>query len=228
MEGFLLVDKPEGYVSFKLVSGLRQLTGIKKIGFAGTLDPFATGLMVMAIGRRYTRQLDCFHSLPKTYHVGMQLGVGTNTLDKDGQELYRQPYVLDVAHAQQTLLSFMGTYLQIPPMFSAKKKEGKKLYELARKGIDIKLEPSEVTIFDLKWRSWEEGDFPFVSFDVTCSKGTYVRSLVRDIAIQLGTQATTVGLRRTSIGSYTDADALTWPISCVDRIHAALIQQDML
>ena len=136
-EGVLLINKPEGRTSFSLIRALRKLTGIKKIGHAGTLDPFATGVMVMLIGREYTRLSDKLLLQDKEYLGSVVLGVSTDTYDCDGKVVARSKKIPTLEEVQVAVSKFQGEIEQIPPMFSAKKVQGKKLYELARKGVTI-------------------------------------------------------------------------------------------
>src|SRR5579871_4622845 len=136
-KGILLVDKERSSTSFQIVSQLRRLTKERTIGHAGTLDPFATGVMVMLIGREFTRRSDSFLSCDKAYQATLTLGITTDTYDLDGQIIAKSDVVPSLSQVESALASFQGEIQQIPPMFSAKKLEGKKLYELARKGISV-------------------------------------------------------------------------------------------
>ena len=180
-EGVLLVDKPAGKTSFYLVHRLRHLTGIKKIGHAGTLDPFATGVMVMLIGKSATTCSDQLICEDKQYLATLRLGATTPTYDCDGiitPVSDREPSLEEI---QSVLETFQGDILQIPPMYSAKKIQGKKLYELARKGIEIERAPQKVHL-DI---TLVEYNYPNLILDITCSKGTYIRSLAHDIGAKL-------------------------------------------
>ncbi len=200
IEGFLLVDKPVDWTSHDVVGYLRKITGIKKIGHAGTLDPFATGLLIVGVGRGATKQLDTFKELPKTYEATVHLGATSDTQDSTGtiteQSGYATPTLSDM---QKTVSSFIGTQTQIPPMHSAKKVGGKKLYTLARKGIEIERTPHEITIYDI---TQDEYSFPTLTITVHCSTGTYIRTLAHDIGQTVTTGAYCKELRRTRIGEY--------------------------
>lgn len=198
-EGILLVDKKEGWTSFKLVHILRKMTGIRKIGHAGTLDPFATGLMIMLIGKQYTKQSDQFLNLDKQYEARLHLGSATDTYDRDGQVTNESPTIPTLEEITQVLSQFQGEIEQIPPMYSAKKIQGKKLYELARQGIEIERKPQKIKL-TLQLIRYE---YPYMDIVVDCSKGTYVRSLAHDIGLKLGSYAHLDALRRTRIGNYT-------------------------
>ena len=145
-EGVLLVDKPEGKTSFSLVTALRKLTRIETIGHAGTLDPFATGLMVMLIGKNFTRLSQTYLCQDKEYVCKLHLGITTDSYDCDGKTTATSPLIPTLADIEKALLSFQGEIQQTPPMFSAKKVDGKKLYELARKGITIERKAAAVKV----------------------------------------------------------------------------------
>jgi tRNA pseudouridine55 synthase len=196
--GILLVDKAAGSSSFYLVSLLRRLTHIEKIGHAGTLDPFATGVMVMLIGREYTRRSDEFLSSDKEYKAILQLGITTDTYDIDGQITSRSERIPTLKEVELALDAFRGEISQIPPMYSAKKVEGKKLYDLARKGIVIERQPVlvKVAIHLISY------NYPMLEIEVACSKGTYIRSLAYDIGQLLGCGAHLFELIRIRSGSF--------------------------
>lgn len=205
-EGFLLVDKPGGWTSHDVVAKVRGLAGTKKVGHAGTLDPMATGLLVLGLGRA-TRLLRFLSDRSKVYEARAQFGVATDTLDADGTETGRAPMPVSQEEVDRALEAFRGEIEQIPPMTSAIKVEGRKLYELAREGKEIERPPRPVTIHSLELTAFEPGEFPEVGFRAHCSSGTYVRSLADDIAVSLGGRAHLVSLRRTSIGSLQVAEA---------------------
>jgi len=218
--GFLLVDKPVGISSFQVVSRLRRVTGEKRIGFAGTLDPFASGLLVLAIGRQYTRMLDVFTNLDKTYEAVMTLGTRTDTLDPEGTVLESRPLAqsLDgvVADMRREIPSFIGPITQEIPAFSAKKVSGTRLYAMARKGLDTPISFKQVDIVSLEILSVSEPSL--VSYVVTCSKGTYVRQITVDLAMRVNEIAYTSALRRTAVGPYLVSDALSVEAFSLDAI----------
>lgn len=196
--GILLVDKPIGKTAFSLVSALRRILGVKKIGHAGTLDPFATGVMVMLIGRDYTKLSDQLLSADKEYTACMRLGIATDTYDCDGKvesESDRIPSLEDIMLA---ILSFQGEIEQVPPMYSAKKINGQKLYDLARKGINVERTAVKVKV-DMQVLEY---NYPHLHVHVTCSKGTYIRSLAHDLGAMLGCGAHLITLRRTRSGQF--------------------------
>lgn len=197
-EGILLVDKEAGVTSFHLVSLLRKITQIKKIGHAGTLDPFATGLMVMLIGKQFTKKSDSFLNDDKEYRAILQLGVVTDTFDKDGTITEKNEKMPTLLEIEATLQTFQGNILQVPPMFSAKKINGKKLYEYARKNITIERAPVPVSL-QIQLIQY---CYPHLEIHVSCSKGTYIRSLAHDIGQKLGCGAHLIALSRTRSGNF--------------------------
>ncbi len=195
MTGVVFLDKPQGMTSFSAANKLRWKLGAKKAGHTGTLDPMATGVLVVMLGGA-TRFIDFLPSHDKAYRAGVKLGITTDTLDLDGEILSRQESNVTAAEFEKAMLSYMGEIDQIPPMYSAIKKDGKKLYELARQGIEIDRESRRVNIYSLKTVFADEVNQEF-GFDVACSAGTYVRSLARDIGETLGCGAALSSLRRT-------------------------------
>lgn len=198
--GFLVVDKPPGVTSNHVVGAVKRATGIKKVGHAGTLDPMATGALVIAFGN-VTRLIRFIQDQPKEYVATAEFGVATDTLDADGAVLSREPMDFAQSDLEAALPRFTGTIHQIPPMVSALKREGRRLYELAREGQVIELEARPVTIHELEIWSVGPGPYPEVQFRVVCGKGTYIRSLANDLASVLGGSAHLTALRRTRIGS---------------------------
>lgn len=199
VEGLLLVDKPIGRTSFSLIAALRRILGVKKIGHAGTLDPFASGVMILLVGRNYTKLSDSFLHKDKEYIATMHLGVETDTMDCEGSALAKSDYVPTEEQVHTVIESFQGEIEQIPPMFSAKKVNGKKLYELARKGKTIERKPVKVFV------KIEQLDYtyPLLRIRVNCSKGTYIRALASDIGQKLNCYAHLIQLQRTKSGSFT-------------------------
>ena len=197
-KGLLLVDKSPGSTSFQIVSELRRLCKERTIGHAGTLDPFATGVMVMLIGREFTRKADTFLSSDKEYLATLTLGVATDTYDLEGQVTLRNDFIPKEEQIELALGQFQGNVLQIPPMYSAKKHQGKKLYDLARKGIVIEREP---VLVRMKIRLIHYS-YPHLEIHVECSKGTYIRSLAHDLGIALGCGAHLSKLTRIRSGTF--------------------------
>lgn len=199
LEGILLVDKPQGRTSFSLIRSLRRLTGIRKIGHAGTLDPFATGVMILLIGREYTRLSDTLLLQDKEYAAEVHLGVSTDTYDCDGKVVARSKKVPTLLQIESALEHFQGEIEQIPPMYSAKKIKGKKLYELARQGEEIERQPAIVRV-KTTLLSYA---YPYLSLKVSCSKGTYIRSIAHELGQRLGCGAHLSQLKRTRSGQFT-------------------------
>lgn len=205
--GFLIIDKPATWTSHDVVAKLRGILKERKIGHLGTLDPLATGVLVVAVGRDATKQIQNFMKLDKEYSVEMELGKISDTYDSEGKvettgfDLAQ----LDKKLVQETLESFWGKSMQMPPAFSAKKINGKKAYELARAGKVVELKAVEVS---MQGRDIEV-DLPFVRFTVTVSSGTYVRSLVHDLGQKLGCGGILTALRRTRVGEWKLEDAQT-------------------
>jgi tRNA pseudouridine55 synthase len=199
-EGFLIVDKPGGMTSHDVVAAVRRATGIRKVGHAGTLDPMATGVMVVAIGR-VTRLIRYLQDLPKEYLATALFGVATDSLDADGAVLEREPMPVSEADLAAVLPRFVGRIRQVPPMVSALRVGGERLYEIARRGETVEREARTVEVYAVELTDFVPGPYPEPSLRVVCGKGTYVRSLVDDIARALGGRAHLTALRRTRTGS---------------------------
>jgi tRNA pseudouridine55 synthase len=214
-DGFLLVDKEAGWTSHDVVAKVRRLTETRKVGHAGTLDPLATGLVVLGLGRA-TRLLRFVQDAPKEYLAHAKLGVATDSLDADGAVLSREPMAVSEAEVRRAMARFVGTIPQIPPMVSARKVDGRRLYELARRGVEVEREARLVEVSSLDLLDFAPCDYPEMSFQVTCSKGTYVRTLADDIARALGGRAHLTALRRLRNGSLRVEDAHS-----IDAIEAA-------
>ncbi len=205
--GFLIIDKPTDWTSHDVVAKLRGILKERKIGHLGTLDPLATGVLVVAVGRDATKQIQNFMKLDKEYEVELELGKVSDTYDREGEvkETRFDLSTLDKKSVQSTLETFWGKSMQLPPAYSAKKIQGKKAYELARAGKVVELKPVEVEMHG----SELEVELPFVRFTVTVSSGTYVRSLVHDLGQRLGCGAIMTALRRTRVGDFKLEDATT-------------------
>lgn len=203
--GFLLVDKEPGWTSHDVVARVRNAIGAK-VGHAGTLDPMATGLLILGLGRS-TRLLRFVQSFPKTYEATAVFGVATDTLDADGAILDRSPLPVTGEDLLPLVERFTGRIHQIPPMVSARKVEGRRLYELAREGKVVEREARLVDIYDFEILDIAPSDYPEVMFRVVCGSGTYIRTLADDLARALGGRAHLSSLRRTSNGSLLVADA---------------------
>lgn len=212
MQGILLVDKPKDWTSFDVVNFVRRNVAQEvskkpknvKVGHTGTLDPFATGLLVLLVGKEYTRQAQTLSKVDKTYEVTMYFGAKSSTGDPEG-EITELPSVPPTREAlQATLERFVGEISQIPPAYSAIKVDGQRAYKLARAGKQVKIEPRKVTIQKLELVSY---DYPEARLIATVSSGTYIRTLIEDIATDLGTSAYTTELRRTRVGDFSIRDA---------------------
>jgi tRNA pseudouridine55 synthase len=203
--GFVLVDKEQGWTSHDVVARVRRPLG-GKVGHAGTLDPMATGLLILGIGRA-TKLLRFVQGNEKEYVATAQLGVATDSLDADGAIISREPLPTDHDQIVAAMERFVGTIVQVPPMVSARRVEGKRLYELAREGRVVEREARPVTIHGLELLEVAPSDYPEITFRVVCSTGTYVRTLADDIARSLGGRAHLTALRRTRNGSMLIEDA---------------------
>lgn len=201
--GFLLVDKPSGPSSHDVVDAFRSITGERRIGHCGTLDPLASGLLILCVGVA-TRLAEYLTGHDKTYEARVLLGVTTDTDDVTGTELSQSPVALDRARIERELGAFRGSFLQRPPAFSARRSGGKRAYALARQGKDVELAPTPVTIHALRLVDF---DGSIASLELRCSAGTYVRSLARDLGAALGCGGTIAALRRTHAGSFSVAEA---------------------
>ena len=198
--GFLLVNKPSGMTSHDVVEELRRISKIRKIGHAGTLDPMAEGLLILGIGKEATKKLSKFLKLDKEYLAKIRLGAQSTTFDKEGKIfLKRVKKIPTEDEIKKILKNFLGKIEQIPPAFSAKKVKGKKLYQLARKGIRVKIKPQKVEIKNIELLNYK---WPYLEIKVNCSSGTYIRSLANDIGEKLSCGGILEELLRTRIGSF--------------------------
>jgi len=204
--GFLFINKPSGPTSHDIIDRLRRITGIRKIGHAGTLDPFASGVLIVAAGREATREIGRWVKLDKEYEAVLRLGAISDTYDRTGKIVETQNLAsLRRDEIEDVFKKFVGEQEQIPPMYSAKKIGGKKLYELARKGIEVERQPVEITIYELRLLSY---DWPELKIKVRCSSGTYIRTLAHDIGQALSRGAYTEELTRTAVGEIKLADTV--------------------
>ena len=205
--GFVVVDKEPGWTSHDVVARARKKLNTRKVGHSGTLDPPATGILILGVGKA-TRLLKFITDLPKRYTATMVLGTQTTTLDAEGEITNVQSSIgVSLKSLQQVATQFVGAILQTPPMVSAVKVDGKRLYEIAREGREIERKPRSVHVHHLSIEHTSEKDI--YKIHVTCGSGTYIRSLVSDIAQAAGTIAHVGSLRRNSIGSFNDSDANT-------------------
>lgn len=212
MQGILLVDKPKTWTSFDAVNFVRSMVarqqGTKpkntKVGHCGTLDPLATGLLILVVGKEYTRRAGEFTKLDKVYDVTLKLGQTSTTGDEEGEKATVSDDKPSLEAIKSALQKFSGDIMQVPPQFSAMKINGQRAYTLARAGKAVELEARPVTVHDNTFVSYE---YPLVRFTSHVSSGTYIRSLVEDIGVELATGAYMSDLRRTHISSWDVADA---------------------
>ena len=208
----LLIDKSRDWTSFDVVNKirklLRQLLGIPKIkvGHAGTLDPLATGLVIICTGKS-TKQISRYQEMEKVYMAQIRLGATTPSFDLETEVDATYPWEhITREKLEDTLIRFTGEQDQLPPVFSAKSVDGKRAYTMARKGKEVLLKPQRIHVYSLKLLEFQP---PEITLEVTCSKGTYIRSLARDLGVALGSGAHLTGLRRTRIGHYKVEESIT-------------------
>lgn len=214
MKGILLVDKPKGWTSFDVVNYVRKMVaqaeGKKpkntKVGHTGTLDPLATGLLVLLVGKEYTKKAATLSKLDKVYEVTMKLGETSTTADDEGEKTVVSDTVPTKKAVLRVLESLQGQIMQVPPAFSAMKVNGQRAYKLAREGKTVELEARPVMIYENKLTGY---DYPFVKFTSHVGSGTYIRSLVEDLGKALGTGAYMSSLRRTRVGQFSLEQAVT-------------------
>lgn len=205
--GIIIIDKPAGWTSMDVCAKLRGMFREKRVGHAGTLDPMATGVLPVFVGRA-TRAVEFAADSDKEYIAGLKLGVVTNTQDTTGEVLEERPADVSGERLRQVLEGFTGDIEQVPPMYSAIKVNGKKLYELARKGKEVERKPRPVTIHALELEGWPDAGEDF-TLRVVCSKGTYVRTLCHDVGEALGCGGCMSSLRRVKAAGFTLADSVT-------------------
>lgn len=207
MNGIIVVNKPYGKTSHDMVYFVRRLTGIKKVGHTGTLDPAATGVLPVCVGNA-TKVCDMLTNADKAYRVSFVLGMTTDTLDAEGEVLTDQPVLVGREEIAETVMSFTGDIVQLPPMYSAVKVNGKKLYELARQGVEVERRPRNVTIKRIELIEIDMENVT-VTMDVECSKGTYIRTLCDDIGRKLGCGAYVSRLERIKSGIFDTKSSYT-------------------
>jgi tRNA pseudouridine55 synthase len=217
MHGVLVVDKPQGLTSFDVVREVRRALGVKKAGHTGTLDPLATGVLPVCVGDA-TKIAQFITEATKAYDATVRLGVRTDTFDAEGQVLEERPVPPITREVLESALArFRGTFLQTPPMYSAVKVNGRRLYELARAGQKVERVPRQVTVYELVLRDYSATEF---KLSVRCSKGFFVRCLAEELGEALGCGAHLTALRRTQSGPFTLAQAL--PLAEIELRRAAL------
>lgn len=203
----LLLDKPIGWTSFNMVQKVRHLTKVAKVGHAGTLDPLATGLLIICTGK-LTKQINTYMGMTKEYTGTLVIGATTPTYDLESDpENFQSIEHITEEQIEIATKQFVGAILQMPPQHSAIKKDGKRLYESARQGIEVKVDPRPITIESFEITRIQ---LPQIDFKVVCSTGTYIRSLVKDFGDALGVGAYMSALRRTKIGAFNVDDAMQW------------------
>ncbi|MEI8291889.1 MAG: tRNA pseudouridine(55) synthase TruB [Verrucomicrobiota bacterium] len=206
LDGAILVDKPSGPTSHDVVDVIRRKFGIKKVGHCGTLDPNATGLLIIVLGRG-TKLSERLMGDDKVYEGVIKFGEETDSYDSDGELTGSLPVMpMTLAELNEEAAKFIGDLMQVPPMVSAIKKGGVPLYKLARKGIEVEREPRLIHIYNFRFTEYAE---PLGKFRVACTKGTYIRSLAHDLGQQLGCGAHLTSLRRSASGKFDVADALS-------------------
>ena len=205
MDGILVIRKEKGYTSHDVVAKLRGILHMKKIGHTGTLDPAAEGVLPVALGKG-TRLVELLTEKEKTYEAVLRLGVSTDTQDMTGAVLSEKPVTVTEEEVREAVGSFVGEQQQVPPMYSALKVNGKKLYELAREGKTIERKPRPVVFYEIRILDME---LPLVRISVTCSKGTYIRTLCNDIGEKLGCGGAMEELLRTRSGNFTLEESMT-------------------
>ena len=224
-EGILNIDKPTGMTSHDVVARVRRTAGLRRVGHTGTLDPLATGVLVVCLGRA-TRLVEYVVGRPKTYEAVVKLGQSTNTYDCDGEVTVELPLPTNLTgvEIEPFLDRFRGEIAQIPPMYSAIKKNGQPLYKLARQGIEIERPPRQVTIYELTLMELA-GDQ--LSLRVTCSAGTYIRSIAHDLGELLGCGGHLIALRRTAVGSFTTNNGVRLEDLTPENVAAHLLPSEI-
>ena len=206
MDGILNINKPAGKTSYAVVAMVKRLTGEKRVGHAGTLDPMATGVLPVCLGQA-TRLVEYLMDTTKTYKAEIELGVSTDSFDMEGTVVQRSDAsAITLKQLETALHAFRGVITQIPPMYSAVKHQGKPLYELARAGIEIERKSRTAKIFSLEIKDWSN---PILTIEVTCGKGTYIRSMANDLGQSLGCGATLKNLQRSRCGIFDISEAIT-------------------
>jgi tRNA pseudouridine55 synthase len=217
VSGLLVVDKPAGITSHDVVNRLRRVYGTKKVGHAGTLDPMATGVLIMGIGKA-TRLLNFLQGTAKEYRATARFGVTTSTEDAEGEVLTKTPCDLDIEAVREAAAKFVGEISQLPPMVSAIKVNGEALYKAARRGEEVEREPRTVRIYALEVESFDP-ESQSATLYVKCSSGTYIRTLGADLGAALGCGAHLTALRRLSVGSFKESESV--PLAELQELERA-------
>jgi tRNA pseudouridine55 synthase len=223
LDGAILVDKPAGPTSHDVVDAIRRRFGIKKVGHCGTLDPNATGLLIIVLGRG-TKLSERLMGDDKVYEGTIKFGEATDSYDSDGELTGSLPVMpMTLEQLNEEAATFIGDLMQVPPMVSAIKKNGVPLYKLARKGIEVEREPRLIHVYNFRFTDYAE---PLGQFRVACTKGTYVRSLAHDLGQKLGCGAHLTTLRRSASGKFDVADAL--PLDAVLKLTPAELEKRVM
>ena len=227
MDGIIIVNKPQDWTSFDVVAKIRNLSKVKRVGHSGTLDPMATGVLPVFLGKS-TKSIQHFMGGDKGYMAEMTLGITTDTLDAEGKVTQISNVEYRISNVEAALKKFIGEIEQVPPMYSAVKVKGKRLYKLARKGIVVKREPRKVAIRKMKLINFEAGNNPKVTLEIMCSKGTYIRQLVSDIGDDLGCGAHLSKLMRTYAHPFHITQALNMDtiitLAGVGKLHTVVVR----
>lgn len=219
---FLVVNKPKGWTSFDAVNKIRHLTKVKRVGHLGTLDPMATGVLIVALNKA-TKLFDLMQEKQKTYVANFLFGTLTDTLDATGKVLEEEKVNINLKQIEAVLPKFIGKINQVPPKYSAKSVNGTRAYDLARAGKEFELSAKQVEIFNLKVLGFKNN---LLKLEICCGSGTYIRSLGRDIAERLGTVATMTELIRTKIGKFDLSDTINLDDLTIEQIEANLKSVD--
>jgi tRNA pseudouridine55 synthase len=204
MNGIYLINKPKGITSHDVVDQVRKITGERRVGHAGTLDPLASGLMIVAVGREFTAQLSNYVGLDKEYEAKIELGKTSTTYDAEGEQTVIPHQEPSLKAVEKALEALEGAYEQTPPIYSAKKIGGRKAYEMARKGEEVVMTPKLITVHKIELLDYT---YPIIKIRVHVSSGTYIRSLAHDLGQELQTGAMLVALIRTKVGQYSITDS---------------------
>ena len=218
MDGVLAVDKPAGMTSHDVVDSIRKTLRTRKVGHAGTLDPDATGVLILGVGRA-TRLLSYAQEAPKRYRAVASFGTSTTTQDASGEVIEERAADIDRSDVEREAKAFVGDIEQVPPMVSAVKIGGERLFEKARRGEEIERPPRPVTIYELHVTGFTEGDTPEAVLDVMCSAGTFVRTLIHDLGVALGCGAHMSELRRTEAGGFAEEELLALDEVAADTLR---------
>lgn len=227
IDGILLVDKQKGITSYDVIRDIkRKLDKKAKIGHAGTLDPFATGMLIILLGKG-TKLMELFHTLSKEYVVEAKLGISTDTQDITGEIVNTSSVVPSIEDIKNVISEkYIGSISQVPPKYSAKKVNGRKAYDMARQGLEFELKPKAVTVY-----SYDVLDYvyPVLKARIVCSTGTYIRTLINDLGLDLDCLATAYSLRRTKIGNYNIDNAISCDVlreMSFEQIQSKIISVD--